>query len=201
MQTCLFLGDSITDAGHLFEPENLGNGYVAMLAKDEQLKNCAFWNRGHDGFTIEQVWRMLNRDGIENTWDVITLLAGVNDIPVEVYTQHHRIPDEFADYYERTLKLLTERTQAKLILVEPFLFDCPQEYKNWHPYIEIESKIIENLSIKYHARFLPTDQLLRSAAKTHGTDQITLDGIHLTPMGNRILADLWIGAYQDWMLR
>lgn len=196
MQKCLFLGDSITDAGHLFDPANLGNGYVALLAKQPQLDNCIFYNRGHDGFTIEQIWRMLNRDGIENNWDVITLLAGVNDIPVEVYTQHQRIPVEFADYYEKILRFLKKETHAKLILVEPFLFDCPQEYKSWHPYIETESQIIRFLAEKYNACFLSTDGILRRAAQTRGTDQITLDGIHLTPAGNRILADLWISAYK-----
>lgn len=196
MQTCLFLGDSITDAGHLFDPANLGNGYVALLARQTQLKDCAFYNRGHDGFTIEQIWRMLNRDGIENSWNVITLLAGVNDIPVEVYTQHQRIPVEFTGYYEKILCFLKEKTHAKLILVEPFLFDSPQEYQAWHPYIETESKIIRQLAEKYNACFLPTDQILRSAAQTRGVDQITLDGIHLTPVGNQILADLWISAYK-----
>lgn len=197
MRTCLFLGDSITDAGHLFHPDNLGSGYVALLAKHPQLKDCTFCNRGHDGFTIEQIWRMLNRDGIEDHWDIITLLAGVNDIPVEVYTQHQRIPTEFADYYEKTLLFLREHTRAGLILAEPFLFDSPEEYKAWHPYIETESRIIRQLAAKYDACFLPTDQILRSAAQTQGVNEITLDGIHLTPSGNRILADLWIGAYKQ----
>ena len=100
MSNFLFLGDSITDAGHLFDPANLGDGYVSMLARDMRFYDCVFQNRGHDGFTTEQVLRMLKRDGIENTWDVITLLVGVNDIPVELYASHNRIPDEFSQYYE-----------------------------------------------------------------------------------------------------
>lgn len=197
MQTCLFLGDSITDAGHSFDPANLGNGYVSLLSQKVQLRNCCLTNRGHDGFTIEQVWRMLNRDGIENTWDLITLLIGVNDIPVEVYTQHQRIPGEFIDYYEKILQFLTENTHARLILIEPFLFDTPQEYQNWHPYIETESQIIKMLADKYGARFLPADRILRKAAWEQGAERITLDGIHLTPTGNNILADLWLDAYQS----
>lgn len=197
MQTCLFLGDSITDAGHLFDPANLGNGYVSVLAGRSQLTGCALWNRGHDGFTIEQIWRMLSRDGIESTWDIITLLVGVNDIPVEVYTSHRRIPDEFADYYEKILQTLTRQTHARIILMEPFLFDCPQEYKNWHSFIEIESRIIQNLADRYNASFVPTDRILRQAALEQGHQQITLDGIHLTPAGNHLLADLWINAWEN----
>mgnify|MGYP000597499572 CR=1 FL=1 len=32
MKQYLFLGDSITDADHLFDPANLGYGYVSLLA-------------------------------------------------------------------------------------------------------------------------------------------------------------------------
>lgn len=195
MNTCLFLGDSITDADHLFDPANLGTGYISCLSRKSELHDCILCNRGHNGFTIERIWKMLERDGIESSWEIITLLAGVNDIPVEVYTNHHRIPDEFTEYYEKILNYLTRHTHARLILVEPFLFDKPAEYMNWHPFIHAESQIIQNLAKKYHACFLSTDQQLRSAAEKQGMDQITLDGIHLTPTGNQLLADLWISAY------
>ncbi|MBS6194198.1 MAG: hypothetical protein KH828_01275 [Clostridiales bacterium] len=199
MNTCLFLGDSITDAGHLFDPANLGNGYVSLLARRPEMHGCTLCNRGHDGFTIERIWKMLERDGLEDTWDVITLLAGVNDVTVEVYTSRPRIPQEFTAYYEQVLRYLTDHTRARLFLAEPFLFDSPAEYIRWRPLIRQESLIIQKLAKKYHARFLPTDQLLRSAAKKQGMDQITLDGIHLTPEGNRILADIWLSAYLDEM--
>lgn len=200
MTSCLFLGDSTTDAGHLFDPAGMGHGYVQALSLRPELSSVLLQNRGHDGFTIEQIWRMLSRDGIEDTWDVITLLAGVNDIPVEVYTSHHRIPEEFTSCYEKILSFLSEHTSARLILIEPFLFDLPLEYKNWHPYIETESCIIRNLAKKYHARFVPTDAVLRAAAQNQGMDQITVDGIHLTPAGNDILAELWLSAFRDGQL-
>ena len=199
MSNFLCLGDSITDAGHLFDPANLGDGYVSMLARDMRFYDCVFQNRGHDGFTTEQVLRMLKRDGIENTWDVITLLVGVNDIPVELYASHNRIPDEFSQYYEEILQILTTG-DAQPILVEPFLFEYPQEYQIWCPYVASESRIIHNLAKKYNAFFLPTNEVLHQAADEKGISQITPDGIHLTPTGNKILADLWSRAYQEILL-
>ena len=85
MKQYLFLGDSITDADHLFDPANLGYGYVSLLARRPEYADARFVNRGHEGFTIERVSQMLRRDGIGGHWDAITLLAGVNDIPVELY--------------------------------------------------------------------------------------------------------------------
>lgn len=192
MCTCLFLGDSITDADHLFTPSNLGTGYVSLLA--QQLPSWTLINKGQDGFTSEQVLRMLLRDGIQYSCDFISLLIGVNDIPVEVFTNRPRIPDEFAYYYEKILEFLTQTTNSQLILLEPFLFDSPAQYKGWHPYIEKESHIIQELAKKYHALFVPTNQSLRAAADTKGVDSITSDGIHLTHAGNQILAKLWLEA-------
>lgn len=197
MANCLFLGDSITDAGHLFDPANLGEGYVSVLAKLTAADSCILCNRGHDGFTVEQVLRMLKRDGIEKHWDIISLLAGINDIPVEVYTSHHRIPDEFSQYYTEILEFLSLRTNARLILIEPFLFSIPQEYQNWQPYLQMESSIIRNLALRFDVAFLPANEILNHAASTCGARQITVDGIHLTSLGNRILAEAWMELYQD----
>ena len=197
MANCLFLGDSITDAGHLFDPANLGEGYVSVLAEMTAADQCILCNRGHDGFTVEQVLRMLKRDGIEKHWDIISLLAGVNDIPVEVYTSHHRIPDEFSQYYTEILEFLSLRTNARLILIEPFLFSIPQEYQNWQPYLQMESSIIRNLALRFDAALLPANEILNHAASIHGVRQITVDGIHLTSLGNRILAETWMELYQD----
>ena len=196
MANCLFLGDSITDAGHLFDPANLGEGYVSVLAEMTAADQCILCNRGHDGFTVEQVLRMLKRDGIEKHWDIISLLAGINDIPVEVYTSHHRIPDEFSQYYTEILEFLSLRTNARMILIEPFLFSIPQEYQNWHPYLQMESSIIRNLALRFDAALLPANEILNHAASIHGVRQITVDGIHLTALGNRILAEAWMELYQ-----
>lgn len=38
MKQYLFLGDSITDADHLFDPANLGYGYVSLLARDRNIQ-------------------------------------------------------------------------------------------------------------------------------------------------------------------
>ena len=76
MKQYLFLGDSITDADHLFDPANLGYGYVSLLARRPEYADARFVNRGHEGFTIERVLQMLRRDGIGGHWDAITLLAG-----------------------------------------------------------------------------------------------------------------------------
>ena len=92
------------------------------------------------------------------------------------------------------LDLLCQHTST-ILLLEPFLFDEPAEYSAWHPYIEKESQIICDLALSYSAHFITTDSILRQAARQEGVDAITTDGIHLTPHGNTLLADLWHQAF------
>lgn len=113
---------------------------------------------------------------------------------MELFTSHSRIPLEFSAFYREVLDLLCQHTST-ILLLEPFLFDEPAEYSAWHSYIEKESQIIHDLALSYSAHFVPTDAILRQAARCEGVDAITTDGIHLTTRGNTLLADLWHQAF------
>ena len=82
MGIIIFLGDSITDAGRKSSPNQLGYGYVNILAesiKDPERK----WNivnRGVDGYITERVARSLHHDCISLHPDYVSILVGVNDI-------------------------------------------------------------------------------------------------------------------------
>ncbi len=228
MKYYLFLGDSITDANHFFSDNPAGEGFVSYI--EEQLNtaksinktptkpnvshnvaNHHLCNRGHDGFTVEQLWRMISRDGIfQNApflydtvpdhvedWDFITILIGVNDIPVEVYTERNRIPQEYEAYYRQILDYVQNHSKARLILVEPFLFDQPAIYKSWQTYLQVEIQIVQKLAKEYGALFVPANQMLQEACNKWGTATITPDGIHLTESGNQMLANLWLAVLDD----
>ena len=197
MKHCLFLGDSITDANHFFSDNPLGDGFVSLIGNKLDSQNYQLYNRGHDGFTIEQLCRMLSRDNFSREWDIMTILIGVNDIPVEVYTNRNRIPQEYETYYREILSYVRRHSNARLVLVEPFLFEQPALYKSWQTYLQMENQIIQKLAKDYDAYFLPTKQALQDACLTYGIAAITIDGIHLTDFGNQILANLWLAALDD----
>ncbi len=211
MKHCLFLGDSITDANHFFSENPLGDGFVSLIGETLCSDQYQLENRGHDGFTIEQLWRMIHRDGlghfdiqttqthppIDSRHSIITILIGVNDIPVEIYTNRNRIPEEYEYYYRKILDYVKNHSYGKIILVEAFVFDKPALYKPWQTYINIESQIIQKLAKEYGAAFLPANQRLQEACTKWGTAAITTDGLHLTELGNQILANLWLAALGD----
>lgn len=114
---------------------------------------------------------MLRRDGIGGHWDAITLLAGVNDIPVELFTSHSRIPLEFSAFYREVLDLLCSILPPSCYWNRFFLMNR----QNTPPGIRIskkESQIIHDLALSYSAHFITTDSILRRTARQEGVDAI-----------------------------
>ena len=200
------LGDSITDCGHLLEDFPLGNGYVQMLAemfnnKDKEISGrqpissntVQIKNYGFDGFTVARVLNNIRQHRISlHRSPIVTLLIGINDIGLTMNTdrtadQQKQMMSEFSDHYEELLKLLTADAR-QVILMEPFIFPHPEEYRIWIPYVRIMSELIRQLSEKYKLPFLPLHDVLNEMAAEHGFDAVTIDGIHLTAHGHELLA-------------
>lgn len=185
----LFLGDSITDANHLWLPETngLGDGYVAMLA-DRLGSNTLITNKGIDGFTVSALLERLQRGFLKGHPDVISLLIGINDIGVALNTGVTLEQLLFTENYRAVLMQLLD-TGAKLLCSGPFIFPHPQKYQIWIPYVleleQIMAEICESLSVS----FIPLHSYLTSLVKNEDYDAVTTDGIHLTAYGHKMLAE------------
>ena len=60
MKEYIFLGDSITDCDHIYDPDGLGNGYVHFIADKLVSNQNRILNLGYDGFTISALKRLWN---------------------------------------------------------------------------------------------------------------------------------------------
>lgn len=194
MTRLLCLGDSITDCGRLFDAPPLGNGYVSLLAQ----KLLATWlgwsvsNHGIDGLTVARLLEYVRRGTPDITADVVTVLIGINDIGLMLNTnrspaQQAQMMDDFSQNYERLLQLLSKETE-RIILMEPFVFPRPAEYRLWFPYVEEMSRRIKNLADLYTLPYIPLHNPLNQEAQIYGMDKVTVDGIHLTTSGHEFIA-------------
>lgn len=190
----LFLGDSITDAGHLWEadPQLLGNGYVKKLSQSPVFQNHTLVNRGQDGFTSADLLRLARRFTDLDRFDVISVLIGVNDLSVAFYADPDWIPDKFSENIKNLTQLLRENSQARLIFMEPFLFTPPDSHLHLMPLLSAVQNILQQLAADCHATYIPLHRTLTEACARLGTDAITVDGIHLTDAGNQIVADCFL---------
>lgn len=194
------LGDSITDCGRLFEDYPLGNGYVKLLSQKFS-QNAAqmntpieLKNHGTDGFTVSRILDNVVQKRIPFCPScVITLLVGINDIGLMKNTrrtapEQEQMMERFFVRYDRLLSLLTQETPA-VILIEPFIFPFPEEYKLWIPQVKQMSQGIQKLASKYNLPYLLLHDHFHKIAAQSGYSSITTDGIHLTTYGQQILAD------------
>lgn len=197
MKQFLFLGDSITDCDHSFDKENLGNGYVRIIAQKLRF-SYEIKNMGRDGFTLLALRRLWNMYQKEMHPSLITILVGINDISV-MKTLHQDIDSSmrtFREDYEMLITQIRSHTDCPIVLLEPFIFPYPAEYASWERDVRKLGVIIKEVAASCNTNFLPLWDKLNTAAKIYGYDQITLDGIHLTQQGHKIIADAWL----DWCL-
>lgn len=198
----LFLGDSNVEAGRLREEcsDGLGFGFVAELAEILRSDRFELINRGHFGFTVRDVWRDLSRDCGEQKPDetvCVTVLAGVNNIPMYFHENQRRLPEAFGQEYRQLLERIQEKYPAgKLILAEPFVFRKPEELLSWRPLLRQESAAVRRLAEWYGAEFLPLQEIMDRAEDQLGTDAVTPDGLHLAGRSSRILAEQWMAVFR-----
>jgi acyl-CoA thioesterase I len=133
--------------------------------------------------------------------DIVTVLIGINDIGIMMNTrrtpqQQQTLMKEFSVRYEiliRKLSAIQHTTPSpstrKLFVLEPFIFPWPQCYISWMPLLTQMSGQILKISKKYRAVFVPLQDSLIKEASRVGMDAITIDGIHLTPLGHQFLAE------------
>lgn len=196
MRTLLFLGDSITDCNHYFDPENLGYGYVRMITSKINTpdKNYQVLNKGNDGFTVPAVRRLWKRSCLNLKPDFITILIGINDLAVIKNTGITPSVGlaEFHEQYQALIDDIRMMTDCPILLMEPFIFPYPAEYASWEPELHQMNETIMKLAAANGLSFLPLWEGLKTEVQTGGYSSITTDGIHLTAIGHQFVAKKWL---------
>ncbi len=191
----LFQGDSITDAGRNRENyHDLGGGYpkyaAAFIKENNPDVEFEFIDLGISGHQTKDLVARLDSDFIDIQPDIVSILIGINDV------WHHAenkdwIPDEvFEERYRAILKAIKEKTNAKIMMLEPFLIPC-EDKQFFREDLDPKIQIIRKLSREYADVYIPTDGLLASAFI--GDDPLTYaaDGVHPTPKGAEFIGKLY----------
>lgn len=196
------LGDSITACDRFFDASPLGNGYVKLLKERIQKENpsASVTNFGFDGFTAPRLFDAVQARGFStltgNIASVFTILVGINDIGLMINTcgteeQKARHMEKFTESISALIELLFPETQG-ILLLEPFIFPCPQEYLSWLPLQKAVSNILKKTAAEYKLPYILLQNDFLDAADQFGYGALTTDGVHLTAFGHEILAQkLW----------
>jgi lysophospholipase L1-like esterase len=200
----LFQGDSITDWGrdrNKTAPNDtgaLGNGYTLLtagelLAKYPQ-KNLQIYNKGVGGNKVYQLAERWDTDTIALKPTVLSIHIGVNDF---WHTLGGGYKGTIETYITDYRKLLDRTQQAlpgvKLIIGEPFaMIGTKSVDARWYPTFDLFRKAARDIAEQYNAPFIPYQTIFDKALKNAPATYWTLDGVHPSIGGTKLMAQGWM---------
>lgn len=201
--TLLFIGDSVTDAGRdKLDPADLGQGFPLLISAYLQTlfpeKRLAILNRGIGGDKLSDVKNRWEEDCLDLNPDIVTLLIGINDTWRSQESKHIATEAEmegFESDYRFLLKSLLQRTDARVILMEPFVLPYPKDRVNWRKDLDQRIQIVRKMAKEYQTELIPLDGLLNAQGIKNSFSYYTgEDGVHPTLAGHGLIAKAWINA-------
>ena len=123
---------------------------------------------------------------------MISLLVGVNDTWRRYDQGLVTSAEEYEETYRALLESARERLGVRFVLVEPFLLPLTPEQESWREDLDPRIEVVRRLADEYGAVHLAADTLFAEATVAAGAAHWTIDGVHLTPAGNGLLAEAWL---------
>jgi lysophospholipase L1-like esterase len=197
----VFQGDSITDAcRNKADPCDLGQGYAkfasAMLTDAHPNTEFEFFNFGINGNRTCQLFDRLYQEGIVQQPDIISVLIGINDIWHRYMENIPTTDEQLILNYREILKRLRRDTNAKIVMLSPYLLDCTDKEPIREDLARILPKIRE-LAKEFADVFIPLDELFAEALKSQPEPKYySPDGVHPNENGAAFIAEHYIHAVE-----
>jgi lysophospholipase L1-like esterase len=192
-QKLLFIGDSITDCGRRGDHSPYGHGYVRRIqewlgAVHPEL-NLSIVNKGISGNTIRDLIARWGEDVTAEQPDWLFIKIGVNDmwrfvtdrldaaVPVEEYKRH----------YQALLDDAQSRTDAQIMLIEPFLAE-PDLADGFRGGLDQYRLAVRHLAETNDLPVVKLQDAVDAGLAHQPFDYWTTDRVHPTPIGHTLIA-------------
>ncbi len=200
----LFQGDSITDARRKKDdaaansPAALGTSYP-FLAAAELLyrypeKDLKCFNKGVSGNKVYQLAERWQADCLDVKPTVLSILVGVNDFWHTLVNGYKGTIQTYRDDY----KALLDRTKqalpdVKLIIGEPYaVIGVKSVDDKWYPAFNEYRQASREIAESFGAAFIPYQEIYDKAQKSAPGSYWTVDGVHPSLAGARLMAEAWL---------
>ncbi|AQS54375.1 Acetylxylan esterase [Jeotgalibaca dankookensis] len=202
----LFIGDSVTDAKRERSDLNdLGKGYPKMVAEILTQRypelNLQFLNKGINGNKIIDLERRWQEDCLDFHPDVVSILIGINDTwhnIGKVAFGNKRHLRRFERKYRKILMQVKEKTNAQIVMMEPFVLSEPVDRLEWRVDLDPRIQVVRKLAAEFATDFIPLDGLLNAEGMKRSYSYLTgNDGVHPTQAGHKLIAKEWINRVEN----
>lgn len=199
----LFLGDSITDVGRNREdPASLGSGYPLLVSARLSLDHPGqyeFRNTGVGGDRSVDIYARIKKDCWNFRPDLLSLLAGINDVWHELGNQNGVGAERFYRIYRMLAADTVERLpEVKLLLMEPFALPGAGTREGWETFareVPLRAQAVREIAGEFHGMFLPLQARFDNACTLCPPEYWLMDGVHPTPAGHQLIADAWLELF------
>ena len=198
----VFIGDSITEWGCEEDPENIGTGYVRLihdyLVTTYPERKPVVLNRGVGGNRIPDLAKRWQKDVLDENPDYVSVSIGINDVwrQIDHLVDDQVYPDQFEQIYVDLLTQLKEKSNAKIIIMEPTIIEedvHSEANKKLVAYVDVVKRLAE----RFEAIYVPTNQAFIHFLNTDADLKLTIDGVHTNSTGNMLIAQTWIKAFEE----
>jgi lysophospholipase L1-like esterase len=184
----IFFGDSITQQG--VKP----GGYVDLIRKKLDSSKYEVIGAGIGGNKVYDLYLRMEDDVLVKKPDVVVIYIGVNDVWHKLTSKTGTDQNKFVKFYQGLINKI-QGGGAKVILCTPAVIGEKKNGAN-----EMDSELdkyvaeIRTLASKNNLplcdfRKLFTDYDLQNNTEDVAKGVLTVDGVHMNPKGNQILAD------------
>lgn len=203
MQTILFQGDSITDAGRdRRDPLSLGYGYPLFAAGRlylDQPEAYQILNRGVSGDRVVDVYARMKADILNLKPDVLSILIGVNDVWHELALSNGVSTPKYRKIYHMLLEEIREALpETRIILLEPFVLkgsDTKVFYDQFRAGVEEKAAVVRELAEEFKLELIPLQKDLDEMEKRAPEGYWLADGVHPKTCFHQYIADKWIRTF------
>ena len=198
----LFQGDSITDAGRDYSDyHELGQGYpkyAAELIRDrfDDPKNgtIEFINLGISGHRTRDLRARWQKDCIDLQPDIVSIMIGINDTWRAFDSNDPTPVEEFESNYRYLLSEIKAHTNAKILLLEPYVLPDVPAKDAWRADLDPKIQAVRRLAREFADAYIPTDGLFAAACVQQEPSHWSGDGVHPNENGSRFIAAYYAKA-------
>ena len=199
----VFIGDSITDCERDRADENsLGNGFVKILS--DKLRpiypdmDIQLINKGISGNEVCDVLARVNKDVIDLKPDTAVVMIGINNVLHQYkYGKQLDLKQFERDFTELLGKI--KDAGITLIVLEPFLMPAPDKLR-MRPLFNKELEIIHRVAVDIADEFVAYDEMFNGLSESIRYTEYSMDGVHPTHRGSRLIADTAIKAIRKHLM-
>ena len=193
----VFFGDSITEIG-----EGPG-GYLTqlrqMLSSSGMSDKFEIIGSGIGGNKVYDLYLRMEKDVLARTPDEVVIFIGVNDVWHKRLLGTGTDPDKFVRFYDALITRL-QSSGIQVMLATPALIgektDCSNELDGD---LNHYAQMIRDLASNYHLSLVDLRKEFQKTLQEKNTSNVekgilTVDGVHFSPEGNRLAAELFFHA-------